>query len=94
MIKNHARDQFNKNFINRFSLLSNKYISNMSNISNIYNLDANLSLAYKKICDRMFSDPKSDNIFSYFWLRTWIIFCLFLYVVISHLLHRWGGVGI
>ena len=43
-----------------FSLLSNPYISN---ISNIYNPDKNSSLASQTICDHMFSDPKSDHTF-------------------------------
>ena len=72
-------------------LLLNQYISN---ISNIYNPDVNLSLAYLTICDHMFSYPKSYNIFSYFWLHTWHIFCFFSYVVIVLLLQRRKGVRI
>ena len=48
-----------------FSILLNWYISN---ISNLYNLEKNLSLSFQTISDHMFSDPKSDNtlqIFSY-----------------------------
>ena len=74
-----------------FSLLSNKYISN---ISNLYNWDKNSSLGLHGICVHMFSDPKSDHTFHTFWLRTWIIFFFLSYVAIVHLLRRWEGVGI
>ena len=66
-----------------FSLLSNQYISNISNISIIYNPDKKLSLEYQTICDHMFSDPKSDHNFHIFWLRTWPIF--FLLVTIYYI---------
>ena len=65
-----------------------------SNISNLYYQNLNLSLAYQTICNHMFSYPKSDHIFSHFWLRTWLIFFFFLYVEIFHLLRRWEGVVI
>ena len=79
----HAHDQCNENAIGGFSLLSNQYISN---IPNLYNPDVNLSLSSQMICDHMFSDPKSDNIFPYFWLRTWFIFCFFYYFVFYYLI--------
>ena len=51
-------------FTRRFTpLLLYEYISN---ISNLYNLDKNLSLASQMICDHMFSDSKSDHIFRIF----------------------------
>ena len=84
-------DWCNKNFIDNFYLLLNQYISN---IYNVYNPGVNLSLAYQIMCDHMFSDPKSDHIFSYLCLHTWFIFCFFLYLVIVHLIRRRGGVGI
>ena len=62
-----------------FSIILNQYILN---ISKIYNPDVNLRLTYQMMCDYMFSDPKSDLIFSYFWLRTWLKFCFFSYMVI------------
>ena len=68
-----------------FSLLSDQCISN---ISNIYNPDVNLRLASQTIWDHMFSDPKSDYIFSYFQLPTWLIFRFFSYVVIFYLFLR------
>ena len=74
-----------------FYLLSDRYISN---ISNIYNLDEKLSLASQTICDYMFSDTKSDHYFHIFGLRTWLIFYFFMYVAIFHLLWRYEGVGI
>ena len=74
-----------------FSLLLNKYISN---ITDIYNPGINLSWTSQTIYDHMFSDPNSDHIFSYFRLHTCIIFCFFLWVVIFHLLRREEGVGI
>ena len=46
----------------------------ISNISNIYNLDANSILAYQTICDHMFSDPKSDHTLHVFKFRIWVIF--------------------
>ena len=54
-----------------FSLLSNKYISN---ISNLYNTCENSSLSPQTICEHMFSDPKSDHTFHIFWLRIWLIY--------------------
>ena len=40
------------------------------------------------------SDPDSDHIFSHF-LGTQLVYILFFsYVIIIHLLRRWGGVGI
>ena len=74
-----------------FSLLLNQYILNISNIYNVY---IHLSLASQTICDLMFSDPKSDRIFLYFWLRTRFIYFFFSYVAIYHLLQRQGGVEI
>ena len=88
---NQARNWFNKNIIDRFSLLLNKYISN---VSNIYNLGLNLILASQKICEHMLSNLKSDHIYSYFWLRIWFTFCFFSYVVIFHLIWRREGAGI
>ena len=73
-----------------FYLLLNTYISN---ISNIYDTDQNLSLASQTICDQMFSYPKLDHAFHIFQLRSWIFFSL-SYVPISHLLWGWEGVGI
>ena len=69
----------------------NQYISN---ISNLYNPDVNLSLASQTICDHMFSYPKSDHIFSYFWLCTWFIYFFLSCVVIVHLLQIQEGAGI
>ena len=46
-----------------FPLLLNQYISN---ISNLYNLDENLSLASQTIYDHNFSDPKLDHTFHIF----------------------------
>ena len=87
----HSPDRCNKSFIGSFSLPSNEYISN---ISNLYNLDINFSLASQKICEHLFSDPKLDNILSYFWLRTWIIYFFFSYVEIVYSLRRQEYVGI
>ena len=42
---------------------TNKYISN---ISNIYNPNVNLSSASQMKCDNMFSDQELDHIFSHF----------------------------
>ena len=67
---NHACNWCNKRY-QRFSLLLNQYISN---ISNLYNLDVDLSFASQMICDHMFSDPKLYYIYSYFLLRTWFIY--------------------
>ena len=69
----------------------NKYISN---ISNIYNPNVNLRLASKEKRDKMFSDPKLDNIFLHFQLRVWFIIIYFLYVEIIHLIRIGEGVGI
>ena len=48
---------------NFYSLFSNPYTSN---ISNIYNLDKNTSLSSQIICDHMFSDPNLDHTFRIF----------------------------
>ena len=72
----------------------NKYISN---ISNLYNQDVNMSLASQTKCDIMFSDTGFGSyIFTFLFsrLRIWFIFCFFLYVVIIHLLWRDEGVKI
>ena len=53
-----------------------------------------LSQASQMICDHMFSYLKLDHTFHIFWLRTWIIFCYFSYVEISHLLQIREGIGI
>ena len=73
-----------------FYLLLNPYISN---ISNIYNPDKNLSLAYQTIFDHMFSDTKSDHFFLFFCYVLGLYFFL-SYVAIFHLLRIWEGVGI
>ena len=80
-----------RKFHRRFSRLLNQYISN---ISNLYNLNVNLSLESQTKCDNMFSDPESYNLFSYFQLRTWFIYFFLSYVVIIHLLKRREGVVI
>ena len=55
---------------------SNKYISN---ISNIYNLNVNMSLASKTKCDNMFLDTELDNIFSHSSV-TYLVYTFFLLV--------------
>ena len=87
-LTNNARYRWSKNSFDGFSLLSNQYISN---ISNLYNPDVNMRLASQTKCDKMFSDPKSDNILSYFQLSTWFIYIFFSYVIIIHLI--WKGEG-
>ena len=63
-----------KGFIN----FSNEYTSN---ISNIYNKNESLSLAYQMKCDNMFSDPELNYIFSKFCLSvTYLEYILFLLV--------------
>ena len=57
-------------------------------------MDVHLILASQTIFHHIFLDPELDHIFSYFWLCTWLIFLLFAYVVIVHLLQRREGVGI
>ena len=74
-----------------FSLLMYQYISN---ISNIYNPEENLTLAYQTICDHTFSNLKLYHTFHLIWLNTWLVFCFFSYVKIIRLLWRKGGVGI
>ena len=71
----------------------NQYISN---ISNLYNTNENMSLASQTKCDNLFSDlGVRSYIFTFFsQLRTWFVFCFLSYVVIIHLLRRGGGVGI
>ena len=68
----------------RFYLFPNHDTSSIPNFSNP---TINSSLAYQTKCDNMFSDLESDHIFSHFSrVRTILIFCFFLYVVIVHLL--------
>ena len=74
-----------------FYLHLNPYISD---ISNIYNTDEILSLAYQTIYEHMFTDPELYHNFHVFWLHTWIIYFFFWYVEIFHLLKRWEGAGI
>ena len=50
-----------------------------SNIPNLSNPNVNLSLAYPKKCDNMFSDLKSDHIFSHF-SGTYLVYILFIIV--------------
>ena len=69
----------------------NQYISNLSNI---YNPSVNISLASQMKCDKMFSDPKSDHIFSHFSVTFLVYIFFFSYVVIHHLFRIRGGVGI
>ena len=72
----HACDLWNKNRINGFYQFLNKYISN---ISKNYNTNVNLSLASQTKRDNMFSDLKSDHIFSQF-LVTYLVYIHFLLV--------------
>ena len=74
-----------------FSLLLTQSIWN---ISNLYNPDKNSIWTYQMICDQICSDPKSDNIFSYYWLLNWLIYFFLSYVEIVHLSQIWEGVGI
>ena len=71
-----ARDRWNKNVIDWFYLFSNH---DNSNITNISNPNVNPSLASQTKCDNMFSDPKSDNIFSHL-SGTYLVYILFLLV--------------
>ena len=57
-----------------FYLFSNHDTSNILNLSNP---NVNSTLASQKKCDNMFSDPKSDHIFSHF-LSTYLVYILFL----------------
>ena len=70
------------------------YIYKISQLYQISTIRKNSSPWYQTIFDHMFSDPKSDHTFHIFWLRYWIIFCLFIYVEIYNLLRRQEGVGI
>ena len=59
-----------------FLEFSNEYISN---ISNIYNPNVNLSLASQIKRDKIFPDTKLDNIFSHFSVM-YLVYILFLLV--------------
>ena len=86
------RDQWKKNVIYGFYLFSNHDTSNIPNLSHSTVIS---SLASQTKCDNMFSDPDLDHIFSHFYrVRTWFIFCFFLYMIVIHLLRRGQGVGI
>ena len=86
-----ARNQWNKNIIDKFFLFS---YHNNSNVPNLSNPNVNLSLASQNKCDNMFSDPESDNIFSHF-LGTYLVYIFFFsYVVIIHLLRKGEGIRI
>ena len=91
-LQSHAPDWWEKNVIDGyFPDFSNQ------NISNIYNPNKNLSLAFQTKCEIMFSDlGVGSYIFTscFSQLRTWFIFCFFPYVVIINLLQREEGVGI
>ena len=69
-------------------VLSNFLNQYISNISNIYNTNKNMSLAYQTKRDNKFSDSESDHIFSHFvfQLRPWFNLFFFSYVVIIHLI--------
>ena len=69
----------------------NQYISN---ISDIYNPNVNMSIASQTKCDSMFSDPKLDHIFSHYSVMYLVYIFSFSYVVIIHLLWIGKGVGI
>ena len=85
-LQSHAPDWWEKNVIDGyFPDFSNQ------NISNIYNPNKNLSLAFQTKCEIMFSDlGVGSYIFTscFSQLRTWFIFCFFSYVVIINLLQR------
>ena len=68
------------------------YLSSNPYISNLYNLDQNLSLAYQTIRDHVFSDLKSDNTFYLFRLLAWLIYIFVFRVTIPHLV--WGCEGV
>ena len=67
----HTCDWWNENFIKGFYWFLNLYISN---ISNIYNPNVNLSIAYQTKCEHIFSYLESDNIFSHFQLHNCYIY--------------------
>ena len=73
-------DRWNKNVIDGFYIFSNH---DTSNISNLLNPNVNLSLASQKKFDNMFSDPKSDHIFSHL-SGTYLVYNLFLLVCINY----------
>ena len=74
-----------------FSLLSNPYISN---ISNIYNPEKNSSLASQTRCDHMFSYPNLYLTFHVISLHNWLVFCFFSHVAIARLILRQESVVI
>ena len=74
-----------------FIYILNKYISN---ISNLYNSNVNLSLASQKNMTTCFQIQSQTIYIHIFQLRSGFIFWLLLYVVIIHLLQRDEGVGI
>ena len=69
--------------INGTKTLSTIYIlfsnHNTSNLSNFSNPNVNSSLASQTKCDKVFSYPKSDHIFSHF-LGTYLVYIYFLLV--------------
>ena len=86
-----AHDRWSKRIMDGCYLFSNH---DTSNIPNLLHPTINLSLASQTKCDSMFSDPKSDHIFSYL-LGTYLVYIFFLsYVVIILLLWRGEGAGI
>ena len=77
--KNHARNWQNEISINGFSQFLYQYISN---ISNLYNLNKNLSLESQMKCDNMFLDPIRIRVFFFFFSYVLGLYFYFSYVVI------------
>ena len=66
----------------------------ISNISNLYNTNVNMSLESQMKCDNILSDPKSDHISSHFSVTYLVYIYFFSYMIITHLIWRGQGVGI
>ena len=75
-----------------FLYISNKYISN---ISNLYNPNETFLVSISnKMWQHVFRSRRKIIYFHlFFQLRTWFVFYFFSYVVIIYLLWRWEGVG-
>ena len=56
----------------------------ISNISDIYNPNKNMSLAYQTKCKNMLTDPESDHKFSYFCFLSYVPGYIFSLLVSSN----------
>ena len=73
------------------SIFKSRYLKYLKYIESNRTFELSIS---NEMWQYVFRSVVRSYIFTFYWVRTWFIFCFFSYVAIIHSLRRGGGVGI